>query len=236
MARLVIFACAAVFVAGGMFGYLAWMDQAPESDRARQERLFEETAAAAKAGDAAAQLALGRMYEEGRGVRREPEKAAVWYAAAAEGREFLAHYLLGRLYEEGRGVRPDYRVAADLYRKAVAAGLADAQFALGQMHLRGRGVLHDEGAAIDLLRAAAEGGHPIAQFLLADMYRQGWGLERDPVAAYMWYTIALPRADDVRLYNPRYEPETARRDLARTMTRMQIDQAEGRAAQFAAPR
>ena len=236
MARIVTISIAAVFVFGGVFGYLAWLSHAPESMDDILARQFHETMASAEAGDVAAQLHLGRLYEQGRGTPRDMAKAATWYAAAVERHDPTAHYRLGRLYEEGKGVRIDFRLAASLYEKAAAAGIADAQFALGQMHFRGRGVIHDDGAAIALLRQAAESGHPAAQFLLAGMYKEGWGLDQDLVESYKWYTLALPHAAEIMAFNPRYDAAAARRDLAQQMSRHQIDLAEGRAARFMASR
>ena len=232
MPRLIFLTCAAMFIFGGIFAYLAWWNDAPESAEQRQYRLFEAVMVEAKAGSAAAQIDLGEMFEQGLGTEPDMAQAAKWYKAAAERNDPKAYFMLGRLYEDGKGVRADYRHAASLYAKAGLAGNADAQFALGQMHFRGRGVIHDYGAAIRLLSCAANRGHPAAQFLLGGMYREGWGVPRDFIESYKWYTLAMPHAAETMAYNPRYDPMVARTGLSKLMGRHQIEQAEAQAAKF----
>src|SRR5690349_14669415 len=57
-----------------------------------QTNRFESTKRAAQRGDAKAQFALGRMYENGDGVRENAVRAACWYRKAAERGDAAAQY------------------------------------------------------------------------------------------------------------------------------------------------
>lgn len=231
MQRVIFIAGFAVVIVGAVFGYLAWLENAPESDSARLERLFQATLEQAEAGDSVAQRRVAAMYLDGRGTPQDAGEAATWYTRAAR-YDPLAALALGRMYEAGTVVNPDYRRAADLYLKAAEAGVSEAQYALGQLYFKGRGVVHDYAQAIDWFHRAAGSGHPAAQYLLGGMYQEGWGLKQDYVQAYKWLTLAMPRADEAMTYNPRYDPAAARSQLVRQMSRLQIARAEALVAQF----
>ena len=97
----------------------------------------------AKQGDAKAQYALGRSYENGVGVHESSAKAARWYRKAAEQGLAPAQYSLGRMYAAGLGVRKDDAQAIPWFRKAAAQDYALAMNRLGVMYERGHGVPED---------------------------------------------------------------------------------------------
>ena len=66
-----------------------------------------DAAKAAERGDASVQTNLARMYESGRGVRRNYAEAATWYHKAAEQDQASAQFALGNLYQGGKGVALD---------------------------------------------------------------------------------------------------------------------------------
>ena len=70
----------------------------------------------------AAQVCLGEMYEEGKGVRRNYRLAVEWYRKAAEQGNDYAQCNLGECYENGDGVTKDISEAVKWYRKAAAQG------------------------------------------------------------------------------------------------------------------
>ncbi len=181
----------------------------------------------AEKGDFLAQYELGVRYHRGDGVAADASIAARWLAAAAAQGHIRARAMLGTLYENGDGVKRDFFKAADLYRLAARHGNdADAQFALGNLHYNGRGVAHDYDEAFRWFQLAAEQGHAAAQFLIGVMLEEGWGREPDYVAAYIWYTRAIPNARQAKAANSAYDPEKARRALAQRMRRHQIERAE----------
>jgi len=84
---------------------------------------FEKAAAL---GDALGQCRLGILYETGRGVPRNHEKAAHWYKKAVKQGDLLAHNKLGFLYYNGQGVPQDYILSYALFKIANDRGDKDA--------------------------------------------------------------------------------------------------------------
>jgi TPR repeat protein len=76
----------------------------------------------AEAGDARAQHHIGDLYEEGRGIGRDLEEAAIWYRRAAEQGYGRAQNALAILYVEGRGVDRDPVEAYGWFALAAGAG------------------------------------------------------------------------------------------------------------------
>jgi len=85
----------------------------------------------AKRGDAGAQFYVASAYEEGRGVKKDINKAIGWYSKAAKNNHNGAQYKLGEFYEKGLGLKKDITKAGNWYKKAAANGsrLAKARLA-----------------------------------------------------------------------------------------------------------
>ena len=88
--------------------------------------LFKKVTLMANNGDADAQFNLGRLYEYGRGVAKDPVQAQQWFLKAAQQKNADASYHLGFRYETGRGVRKDYTQALKWYRIAAKQGSDEA--------------------------------------------------------------------------------------------------------------
>lgn len=82
---------------------------------------------AAEEGNAQAQLVLGNMYEQGRGVEQSSDMAAEWIRKAADQESFLAQLQLAKMYFDGRGVPQDYSEAFSWLMSAVNLGKARAE-------------------------------------------------------------------------------------------------------------
>ncbi len=67
---------------------------------------------AASQGHAAAQAALGTLYEKGQGVAQDYAEAARYYQLAADQGHADSQAALGAMYEKGLGVDQDYAQAA----------------------------------------------------------------------------------------------------------------------------
>ena len=100
---------------------------------------------AAEQGDANAQLNLGSMYADGKGVTRDYKLAILWFQKAAAQGNATAQLSLGSMYEEGNGVAKDYKQAAFWFEKAAAQGNSIAMFMLYS--------LYSEGVAKDTVEA-----------------------------------------------------------------------------------
>ena len=80
----------------------------------------------AEKGDARAQLILGLMYANGRGVLKDDAEAVRWYRLAAEQGDAMGQYALGFMYDYGEGLPDDYVLAYAWYNLAAAAQAASA--------------------------------------------------------------------------------------------------------------
>jgi len=98
---------------------------------------------AAELGDAAAQLTLGVMYDNGKGVPEDDVEAVKWYTMAAAQGKAAAQFNLGVKYAKGQGVAQDYAEAVKWYKLAAAQGEAAAQFNLGFRYATGKGIAQD---------------------------------------------------------------------------------------------
>jgi TPR repeat protein len=171
-------------------------EEKEEADRAfaagSYEAAVESLKAVALKGNAYAQLYLGEMYAEGKGVAQDSKEALAWYMMAdTQGGLADAQYRLGVICEIGDlGVTQNYKVAAEWYRHAAEQGFALAQFKLGGLYDFGRGVPQDYEEAVRWYRLAAEQGLALAQFNLGCMYEDGDGVIRDLHESMKWHQLA----------------------------------------------
>jgi len=71
------------------------------------QRPLKEVRAKAEAGDAESQVELGRRYDKGEGVAKDPAEAVKWYRKAAEQNDAEGQLYLGLSYLKGEGVAED---------------------------------------------------------------------------------------------------------------------------------
>jgi hypothetical protein len=148
---------------------------------------------AAECGLPAAQLRLGRMLLEGRGVARDPVAAHRWFARAAASGDAEAMNMVGRCYENGWGAPQNLALAAASYRCSAEAGHDWGRYNLGNLLFDGRGVARDRRCALRCYLAAARQGHARAMNLLGRCQEEGWGCAPDAAAAARWYARSAER-------------------------------------------
>ena len=150
-------------------------DSAPRDLSEEARKLY----AAANQGDAGAQVALARLYAQGRGAPQSDAEAARWIRKAADQGNTEAWHALGVLYEGGRGIPKDAAEAARWYRRAGERGNPVSQNNLGAMYASGVGVPKDDAEAVAWYRKAADQGNARGQYNLAMMYLAGQGVAKD---------------------------------------------------------
>lgn len=106
---------------------------------------------------------LGILYDLGKGVSRDREKAVRWYRQAAEQGLACAQFNLGQMYFLGDGVEQNPREAFLWYQKAADQGLPEAQAMLGAIYLEGNVIPRDRNQGLAWLRRAADQGLEAAQ-------------------------------------------------------------------------
>lgn len=164
----------------------------------------------ADAGDAAAQAALGRAYQDGNGVPKNSAMALQWYRKAAEQGNATAENDLGIMYSAGEGVSRDKEQAAKWYARAAKHGSSQAMFNLGGCYYNGDGVGENELMAYVWFLLGQDAGNPIADAAakrsaatmpgetgdayqrISEMYEKGDELPKDDAQSLRW----LKRAAD----------------------------------------
>jgi hypothetical protein len=100
-----------------------------------------------KALESQSQRALGKMYETGQSIPRNPIAAISWYALAAVngGADDAgpAEFDLGQMFLRGNGVAQNHTVAAFWFELGAYASYGAAQYQLAQMYETGDGVPKD---------------------------------------------------------------------------------------------
>ena len=144
---------------------------ARQGDSGAEQRLAElkagggETGFLARQGDARAQVALAKMFQDGDGVKQDIQEALKWYTKSAEQGNTQAQMNLGVLYQDGDLGKRNYSKAVHWYTKAAEKGEEFAQFNLGRIFQAGvSGVIkQSDKQAIRWFRLAAEQGNEEAQ-------------------------------------------------------------------------
>ena len=85
---------------------------------------------AAQQGDVLAQINLGWMYQNGKGVLQDDAEAVRWYQKAAQQGNAKAQTSLGWMYQNGRGIPQNDLEAIKWYTRAAAQGDILAQYRL----------------------------------------------------------------------------------------------------------
>jgi len=148
---------------------------------------------AANQGHAKSQLALGKIYAQGRRVQKDQHQALDWYRQAAAQDNSAAQNALGLIYLRGTGVKKDIQQAISWFKKSARNRQYEyqidgqGQFNLGLMYANGWGVKQDQQHAFNLYRKAADKNIDRAQYNLAVSYEKGEGITQDYHQAAKWY-------------------------------------------------
>ena len=175
----------------------------------------------ARHGNTECEMMLGRLYEDGDGVKKDIPKAIEWFEKAAAKGDADAQNSAG-IYHSWKG---RYDEAFKWYTKAAAQGHAAAEYNLGFLYDDGRGVKKDISKAIEwYAKAAAKGhaaaqnnvglchhekgqheeafkwcsksaaqGHAFAECSLGSLYEDGDGGKKDISKAIEWYAKAAEK-------------------------------------------
>ncbi len=104
-------------------------DQLSELGRLREA--FRVTKVGAEAGDRSMQLNLGYLYDIGRGVRKNRERAMYWYKRAYLKGDDSAANNIGTIYRDEKR----WRLALRWFRRAVSMGNDDANYEIAKVLL-----------------------------------------------------------------------------------------------------
>jgi hypothetical protein len=138
---------------------------------------------------------LADAYLAGRGVSKDPARAAFWYEKAADAGDPAAQNNLGYLYLTGTGVNRDEAEAAQWFARSLAGGSQEGKLNLALIYLKGAGQLRDVSLAISLLNQLAGKDNTRAEDVLGVMYLTGDGVREDPVVAEKWFLRSAKHGD-----------------------------------------
>ncbi len=143
-----------------------------------------------------AQVLIGDMYLQGKGVARDEAIAFQWMQKAANLGDAQAMSLVAISLEEGAGVARNDAQALEWWRKAAGTGYGTAQTALALRLLASdqRSATHAEG--MQWLQKAAVSNESDAQLLLGAAYYEGArGLAKDRNQALHWLRAAAAQGN-----------------------------------------
>ena len=149
----------------------------------------------AEQGQPRAQVLIGYLHYQGKGVPQSFPEAMKWYHLAAKQADLEAQYFLGKMYAAGNGVPANHEIAAAWYRSAATGGHALSQYNLGISYKRGEGLPQDFAQAVAWFRKAAYQGLAEAQGMIGAMYYLGEGVPQDDVLSYMWANLSVAQGD-----------------------------------------
>jgi len=151
--------------------------------------------AAAGQGAVEAQLLLGQILLDGRGIERDQVLARQWFGIAAQGGSAMGHNMLGRCLEHGWGGEADPGRAAAHYRQAADAGLDWGLYNYANLLATGRGVGVDQSLALSCYEKAAHLGHAKSMNLYGRYLEQGIAIAASPSRALRWYRRSAQAGD-----------------------------------------
>ena len=152
---------------------------------------------AAEKGNASAMFCLGKMYWSGKGVAKDPKKAAELFVKAADQGNLEAMILSGWLYYKGSVLKEDLDLALKYYRMAADNGDEKSLYWLGFLSYE-KGDYKD---ALEYFKKSARGGEVASMVWAGSLYRSGKGCEKNYEKAMMWYKRAADQGNPEAMNN-----------------------------------
>lgn len=144
---------------------------------------LNELNAASDQGHVRASYLLGRLYQLGAAVERDPARAIPLFEAAAKRGDPYSQYSLGRALVEGRGTKPDVERGMALVTSAAESGHTYAMNMLGDEYMTGDHVQKDDARALRFFTESADREDIYGIVFLGIAYRDGAGVQKDPARA-----------------------------------------------------
>jgi len=123
--------------------------------------------------------ALGNMYLNGHGVKKNWKAAAALFSIAIRKGNPEAMCNLGLMYLTGKGVPHDVWKAYQLYKQAADSDFVLGYACAGYSLYKGLGVQQNYKQAIDYFQKGASKGDANCLLMLGNCYMKGYGVEQD---------------------------------------------------------
>jgi len=172
-------------------------DYLKNEDYANAEACFLKAADLSYAGGVEM---LGDMYQNGKGVEIDYQKAAEWNQKAMDLGSARAFTNMGLLYMNGLGTDQDYRKALEYFTQAAEHGDFKGPRYAGIIYENGYGgVGIDYGKAAKAYQQAADAGDISGNYYLGKLYERGLGVEQSYEEAMKCYLKAADTGDKVAI-------------------------------------
>ncbi len=143
---------------------------------------------AAERGDAYAMINLVVFYDQGKGVKKDPDQAQRWLDAAAQSGHWYGSIEKGFALLAGNyGSKMDHQQGLQVLQNAVESGHGDALMFIAKAYAKGFGLKKDGKMAVRFAEAAYRQGNAEAASVLAFLYSEGLGeVKADKELAGFW--------------------------------------------------
>ena len=171
---------------------------------------------------------VGMMYDYGKGVEKDDNKASEYYLVhlmSFDPPHPFVLYRMAYMHLEGRGIaKQDTAIAVKRFRESAEQGYVPAQIELGNLYLEGSGTIQNFNEAVIWYYKASEQGSPYAQWRLGVMYQYGLGVKQDSAEAHKWYNLSAAQGNA--------EGKELRDKIGKDMTIAEISEAHCRASEW----
>jgi TPR repeat protein len=156
-----------------------------------EEKAAELYQALMDEGSSYAVYALGRMYEEGRGVPQDKVQAVTYYSKSPNYCTAEQSCLVGEAMFGGDGVKQNDQGAFEWFQFAADKGSLRAKEWVAYCFANGRGTEQDIAAALAKYEEACNEGSGYAASQIGKICEEGKGVEQDFDLAGQWYEKAI---------------------------------------------
>ncbi|MEG1645800.1 MAG: tetratricopeptide repeat protein [Clostridia bacterium] len=152
----------------------------------------------AKQGNAKGYYGMGKMYEQGKFIKKNKSLANQCYLKCVKiimeapvVKDFVEQNMLGNIFYFGNGVEKDYKSALYWFTMSAKQDYSKAQYRLGNLYYYGRGVNMDYDRAVEYYKQSAENGNSKALLELGVCSKLGNGLPQSDSKAKKYWKKAL---------------------------------------------
>ena len=153
---------------------------------------FDWLQKAARGGCTDAQLRLGHLYFNGKGVKQDFKRSLLWFFMGAANGNYEALNNLSSLIYIGCGTKDNAKLAISLMQiSAVKGKNPAAMLNYGRIIIKGVEAPKDEKLGFDLMVKSAESNDSDAYQEVGELYEKGIGCEKDYDKALYWYSRSV---------------------------------------------
>lgn len=162
------------------------VEAAEKADFTKAKSIFEKLAGKNCPG---ALANLGQMYQHGKGVTKNPQKAIEYYKMSAEQGNTTAFVDVGLIYATNENIQ-NFQLAKEYFEKAVEYDDPTGLFLAAGMYQNGIAGPQDYKKAVSYYERAGALGKLKAFQALGEMYRDGEGVKKDQAKANAYFEKA----------------------------------------------